>query len=733
MDTKSGMNMGGSRFSSLIADLSDTVDRINDKMSVGITRASTFATVLGGALNSLNARTGGLFNGGQVSTSANTVMQQPTPQPSGLLGPNGLPLMTVANYNSGNNNGGTPPPAGGLSGALSPQSKSAIAIGLNTAAVINQALPKTSDQVAMNYLTNRAMAFGMQNPNSQPNSASWIPGWAPFPFMNTREEAYNRVSGMYRSMAASATITDPMEIARGSAVAQAAGVGMGLPNYLNIMNGIGTMSSLTPGVGFEKSAAAYGALQAPRSVNMLRSIGIQIRDPMTGQMKNFKQIANDVWDKLNREKLGTESITVEDLDTGFMPGGSLDSMLNNFFGGDEFLKAQVKTALYARARGVSKSYKKEELKQAGITTEAILSFSDRQKKAMEGISQTSRAGAGAFTVGNQAAEAMQSAANAMDRLTGVLSFGAFGKGLLNTIGGAANGTPATLFGMLLSSLGIGAKADGGEVGGNKPYIVGEEGPELFLPKTDGVIIPNHLLNTDNRHAGGGVAHSHAWGADPMKMGDITSILKQAGFKGEGLQNALTILKHESGYNKFAWNPPSTGTGDDSYGLFQINMIGKLYKERMEKEWKIAGSKDTFKLGSVADLYDPLTNARVAYHMSKGGMDWSSWTTKKYLNDKDAKPSGNYSGTSSNSSGRGGSNIVSDIVSSVGSSLRSFLGKFAPDTLASMQSPSGSAASNTTVTGGVTINITADKDPEKTAAAVKKALEGQSLRSFVGGN
>ena len=36
-------------------------------------------------------------------------------------------------------------------------------------------------------------------------------------------------------------------------------------------------------------------------------------------------------------------------------------------------------------------------------------------------------------------------------------------------------------------------ANGGPVGMRKPYIVGERGPELFVPNQSGNIIPNHDL------------------------------------------------------------------------------------------------------------------------------------------------------------------------------------------------------------------------------------------------
>lgn len=732
MDAKSGMNMGGNaRFSSLIADLRDTVDQINDKMVLGITRASTLGNVLNSAVTRLAGATNSVFagGGGAPTTSVNTVMPQPTPVYSTLLGPNGQPLPSTimpqpAPATGGGGTGGGGGGGQGGGGLLSPGAAAGIKAGLTAYTIMSQALPNTSDQVRMNYLTNRAIGYGLYNIEDMPGGDR-VPGFMPL-LRNRREEAYNRVSGVQRQFSQRGTITNPFDAPMAMSVGQEMGIGMALPGYENILAGVGTMSNLTPGAGLQNSMGAYAALQQGRSVNMLRMIGIQARDPLTGQPKSFKDIANQLWDKLNREKLGDEPITKEDLATAFLPGNSLAMMLDNYFGGDEYLKAQVRTAIYARASGVSKAYRKSELLKAGFTTEAITSFSDRQTKAMEGIQQTARAGAGAFTVGNNAAEAMQAAANAMDRLTGVLSGGSFLKGLVGTMGGMANGTPATLFGMLLKKLGL---AEGGATESSGAYIVGERGPELFIPKTDGVVIPNHLVNSPNRHEGGGVKHSHSWGfagasnsfMDTQRI-ETEKILRQAGFTGEGLKNAMTIVSHESGYNPTALNP-NQKTGDYSLGLFQINMLGDLYKERMAKDWKLKGG-GTFKLGNINDLYDPLKNAQVAYHMSKGGTDWSAWTTKKYLGSN-ATPSGNYSGQASSSSSSGGG---------VFGSIREFLGKLAPNILGDIESKSGMGSSSgggvTNNYGGVTINVKST-DPKKAAAEVKAIFENQHLNELVG--
>lgn len=62
--------------------------------------------------------------------------------------------------------------------------------------------------------------------------------------------------------------------------------------------------------------------------------------------------------------------------------------------------------------------------------------------------------------------------------------------------GGATGTPGRGFG---SSVNLAGRAYGGSVTGNTPYMVGERGPELFVPSGNGTIIPNSNM----RGTGGG--------------------------------------------------------------------------------------------------------------------------------------------------------------------------------------------------------------------------------------
>lgn len=67
-----------------------------------------------------------------------------------------------------------------------------------------------------------------------------------------------------------------------------------------------------------------------------------------------------------------------------------------------------------------------------------------------------------------------------------------GGGISNFISSFFGGGATPAFG---STAFWGGKAEGGNVSGNNSYMVGERGPELFIPKTAGTIIPNNQLGS----------------------------------------------------------------------------------------------------------------------------------------------------------------------------------------------------------------------------------------------
>jgi hypothetical protein len=95
--------------------------------------------------------------------------------------------------------------------------------------------------------------------------------------------------------------------------------------------------------------------------------------------------------------------------------------------------------------------------------------------------------------------------------------------------------------------------------------------------------------------------------------ELVKLLKSIGFEGQALKMAWAIARTESNGRPMAYNG-NRNTGDSSYGIFQINMLGNLGDDRKEK----------FDLRSNVLLFDPVINAEITYYMTKGGTDWSSW-------------------------------------------------------------------------------------------------------------
>jgi hypothetical protein len=74
------------------------------------------------------------------------------------------------------------------------------------------------------------------------------------------------------------------------------------------------------------------------------------------------------------------------------------------------------------------------------------------------------------------------------------------QGLMGSAGGAGGGGGGLLnFGGLLGSiLGLPGRATGGPVSPGRGYLVGERGPELFVPTSSGRVEPNHALGSRAR-------------------------------------------------------------------------------------------------------------------------------------------------------------------------------------------------------------------------------------------
>lgn len=97
----------------------------------------------------------------------------------------------------------------------------------------------------------------------------------------------------------------------------------------------------------------------------------------------------------------------------------------------------------------------------------------------------------------------------------------------------------------------------------------------------------------------------------MAAAEIQALAASAGIADTAVAAAIAMA--ESGGNTQAHNPVPP---DNSYGLWQINMLGPLGPQRR----KMLG------ITSNEQLYDPAINAKAMAKISNGGKNWLPWTT-----------------------------------------------------------------------------------------------------------
>ncbi|ATY11158.1 lytic transglycosylase [Amycolatopsis sp. AA4] len=95
--------------------------------------------------------------------------------------------------------------------------------------------------------------------------------------------------------------------------------------------------------------------------------------------------------------------------------------------------------------------------------------------------------------------------------------------------------------------------------------------------------------------------------------EIAQHAYRAGFRGQALTTAVAVALAESGGNPRAHNgtPP-----DNSYGLWQVNMLGSLGPARRHE----------FRLRSDDELFDADENAKAAWAISGHGKSFQPWST-----------------------------------------------------------------------------------------------------------
>jgi hypothetical protein len=123
------------------------------------------------------------------------------------------------------------------------------------------------------------------------------------------------------------------------------------------------------------------------------------------------------------------------------------------------------------------------------------------------------------------------------------------------------------------------------------------------PAVDGVTATTQIADPLSKYRG----------ATELTDTELVDLLSLVGFKGNSLKTAWAVAMRESRGHPTSRNN-NASTGDNSYGLFQINMIGDLGAVRREK----------FNIEKNSDLLDPVLNAQAAFYMTARGTDWGSW-------------------------------------------------------------------------------------------------------------
>ena len=599
-------------------------------------------------------------------------------------------------------------------------------VAMGAGNLISRALPSASIAVQQDLLTAQSAFYGQGGFGG-----------------NLLSQSAN-VRNLQNQLARMGIATNAMDTTRALAAAQGMGLS-GATNFNQVMQGAAVSSNFAPGIGVSGAMQAMGTINAPQTVNMLRTVGINVRGP-NGNVLPLPQVVEQIWSLITQNN--QIKLSEQDVQFGLMPGNGLYGMLSSLFGGDQLTYTLVSNMLLAKARTggtISLSTTdRSDLQKLGLTTATVNKMARQTAAQTALLTGTASAISGGVGAGADLGNAMNSLTVAVNNLTGVISaaggLGSFYSstmGLNNGMVGSAIKTGANLaLGQSLASAagkiggtGLLARAlpmlarilpflfleKGGPADAGTPYVVGEKGPELFVPKTDGTVIPNSIFRED----GGGVTAGGSYGAAGSKTAltdkQLRNVLTAAGFKGSSLDTALAVARAESGGRPGALNP-TAATGDYSMGLFQINMIGDLGKQRNAeylKKYKDIGYK------GPQSLYDPAINAAIAFDISKGGTVWSNaWkNTSKKLGITD------------------GGTAPSSTSGSTSTAATSSLSPYAPSAeysakiqslLAAASVASGSGVSNTYNNGPININISGVNDAKKIADQVQQELSNRNI-------
>jgi hypothetical protein len=196
-------------------------------------------------------------------------------------------------------------------------------------------------------------------------------------------------------------------------------------------------------------------------------------------------------------------------------------------------------------------------------------------------------------------------------------------------------------------------------------------------------------------------------ADTLDPAIVRFHAKIGGFSDADIPTAVAIAFAESGGNPKAHNstPP-----DDSYGLWQINMLGDMGPARRKQ----------FGISSNDALFDPTTNAKAAYAIYKGS-GWNAWTTYtsgKYKEHLDKGKGGAKLGNTALE------NAAADTGVSEFTGLQSAINAVGENIFKGVSNVVGIILAIALLVGGIAILISNSKAGKSVLGATKKATIGK---------
>ena len=315
-------------------------------------------------------------------------------------------------------------------------------------------------------------------------------------------QGYDKTNALQAQLSRQGTVNNKMDVMRGLAAAQGAGITG--PNVVaangsmsSVASGVASASNLVPGMGFEGTMRAYASMQQGRNVNMLRGIGIQLRDDQ-GNLKPPDQIIDDIWKKICRDYAAAygsgKKPSKQEVQIGLQPGNSMDSMLDMYFGNDPMAKQLVANGLLYKAETGGGAISKSKLTELGATTEATNAFSNRNAAGAKQTGKTAKSGAEGYSqAANQLASISTSLTDnflpALEKATKLNAYFLTMLGAANDVGEkglvalvAAGGPVAAAATAILAGaglgVGIGVLTDFGS-GGAASVTTGEGTPDDF--------------------------------------------------------------------------------------------------------------------------------------------------------------------------------------------------------------------------------------------------------------